>query len=100
MIEGDIKGCFDNINHHHLMDRLRLRIADQRVMELIGRFLKAGVLAKISSCARTAALLKVGSSRHCLPTLRLAQSRNDMSDGYITRRSSGATANVMARQRQ
>lgn len=46
VIEGDIKGCFDNINHHHLMDRLRLRIADQRVMELIGRFLKAGVLAE------------------------------------------------------
>jgi RNA-directed DNA polymerase len=46
VIEGDIKGCFDNINHHHLMDRLRLRIADRRVMELIGRFLKAGVLAE------------------------------------------------------
>jgi RNA-directed DNA polymerase len=25
VIEGDIKGCFDNINHHHLMDRLRAR---------------------------------------------------------------------------
>lgn len=46
VIEGDIKGCFDNINHHHRMDRLRKRVADRRVMELIGRFLKAGVLAE------------------------------------------------------
>ena len=46
VIEGDIKGCFDNINHHHLMDRLRTRIADRRVTRLIGRFLKAGVMAE------------------------------------------------------
>jgi len=46
IVEGDIKGRFDNINHHHLMDRLRTRIADQRVTRLIGQFLKAGVLAE------------------------------------------------------
>ena len=46
IIEGDIKGCFDNINHHLLMDRLRKRVADRRMMELIGQFLKAGVLAE------------------------------------------------------
>jgi RNA-directed DNA polymerase len=46
VIEGDIKGCFDNINHHHLMDRVRMRIADRRVTGLIGQFLKAGVLAE------------------------------------------------------
>ena len=46
VIEGDIKGCFDNINHHHLMNRLRARVADQRVTRLVGQFLKAGVLAE------------------------------------------------------
>lgn len=46
VIEGDIKGCFDNINHHYLMERLRKRVADQRVVRLIGQFLKAGVLAE------------------------------------------------------
>lgn len=46
IIEGDIKGCFDNINHHHLMDRIRLRVADRRVTRLIGQFLKVGVLAE------------------------------------------------------
>jgi group II intron reverse transcriptase/maturase len=46
VIEGDIKGCFDHINHHYLMERIRKRIADQRVIRLIGQFLKAGVLAE------------------------------------------------------
>jgi RNA-directed DNA polymerase len=46
VIEGDIKGCFDNINHHHLMDRLRARVADRQATRLIGQFLKAGVLAE------------------------------------------------------
>lgn len=46
VIEGDIKGCFDNINHHLLMERLRKRVADPRMVRLIGQFLKAGVLAE------------------------------------------------------
>ena len=46
VIEGDIKGCFDNINHHHLMNQARARVADQRVTRLVGQFLKAGVLAE------------------------------------------------------
>ena len=44
VIEGDIEGCFDNIGHHHLMDRVRKSCADRKVNRLIVRFLKAGVL--------------------------------------------------------
>ncbi|MGV1886581.1 reverse transcriptase/maturase family protein, partial [Rhizobium sp. 23-156E] len=44
--EGDIKGCFDNINHHHLLERMRKRIGDRRVVRLVGSFLKAGVLTE------------------------------------------------------
>lgn len=46
VIEGDIKGCFDNINHHLLMDRLRKRVNDRRVTRLVGQFLKAGVMSE------------------------------------------------------
>jgi len=46
VIEGDIKGCFDNINHHHLMDRLRARVADRHVTRLLGQLLRAGVLTE------------------------------------------------------
>jgi len=45
-IEGDIKGCFDNIDHHALMGRIRQRIIDPKVNRLVVAFLKAGVLAE------------------------------------------------------
>ncbi|WP_217425579.1 group II intron reverse transcriptase/maturase, partial [Magnetospirillum sp. SS-4] len=45
VIEGDIKGCFDNIDHHHVMTRLRSRVGDIKVCRLVLAFLKAGVLA-------------------------------------------------------
>lgn len=46
VIEGDIKSCFDQIDHHLLLDRLRQRVADRKVTRLIGEFLKAGVLSE------------------------------------------------------
>lgn len=46
VIEGDIKGCFDNIDHHLLMERVRLRVSDKKVLRLILAFLKAGVMAE------------------------------------------------------
>jgi group II intron reverse transcriptase/maturase len=46
IIEGDIKGCFDNLSHHHLLTRLRTRVADKKAVRLVGQFLKAGVLAE------------------------------------------------------
>ncbi len=45
-IEGDIKGCFDHIDHHQLMERVRRRIADGKLNRLIVAFLKAGVLSE------------------------------------------------------
>ncbi len=46
VIEGDIKGCFDNIDHHHLMDRVRQRVGDRKMNRTIVQFLKAGVLSE------------------------------------------------------
>lgn len=46
IIEGDIKGCFDNIDHHLLMERVRRRISDRKVLRLILSFLKAGIMAE------------------------------------------------------
>jgi retron-type reverse transcriptase len=44
VIEGDIKGCFDHIDHHLLMERVRARIGDLKVTRLERQFLQAGVL--------------------------------------------------------
>jgi len=41
-IEGDIKGCFDNISHQKLMDILRENIQDNRFLRLIDGLLRAG----------------------------------------------------------
>ena len=43
-IEGDIKGYFDTIDHHILVDILRRRIKDEYLISLIWKFLKAGYL--------------------------------------------------------
>lgn len=46
IVEGDIQACFDEISHPALMDRVRARIADKRVLALVKAFLKAGVLSE------------------------------------------------------
>jgi len=43
-IEGDVVGCFDNINHTILMDILRENIQDQRFLRLIDDLLQAGYM--------------------------------------------------------
>jgi RNA-directed DNA polymerase len=45
-IEGDIKGCFDNIGHHGLMQRVRRRVTDTKLNRLVLAFLKAGILSE------------------------------------------------------
>ena len=44
VIEGDLKSYFDTVHHRKLLSILRRRIADQDMVELLHRFLKAGVL--------------------------------------------------------
>jgi group II intron reverse transcriptase/maturase len=46
VIEGDIKACFDNVDHHRLMERVRRRIGDTKVLRLLRSFLQAGVMAE------------------------------------------------------
>lgn len=44
VLEGDIRKCFDRINHVTLMKLVAKRIADPRILTLIEKFLKAGLL--------------------------------------------------------
>lgn len=44
--EADIEACFDNIDHTFLMDRVRRRVADKRVLALVKSFLRAGILSE------------------------------------------------------
>ena len=44
IVEGDIRSCFDEISHSALLERVRKRIGDKRVVALVKAFLKAGIL--------------------------------------------------------
>jgi RNA-directed DNA polymerase len=44
VVEADIKGFFDNIDHERLLEMLAERIDDKALLQLIGKWLKAGVL--------------------------------------------------------
>jgi len=44
LVEADIKGFFDNVDHEWMMKFLGHRIGDQRVLRMVKRFLKAGVV--------------------------------------------------------
>ncbi|MCI0423377.1 MAG: group II intron reverse transcriptase/maturase [Acidobacteria bacterium] len=44
VVEADIKGFFDHVNHEWLMKMLEVRIGDKRILRLIERMLKGGVM--------------------------------------------------------
>lgn len=44
VVEADIRGYFDNINHEKLIECLQLYIKDPNVIRLVKRFLKAGII--------------------------------------------------------
>jgi RNA-directed DNA polymerase len=44
VVDADLKSYFDTIPHGPLMDRVRERVADGRVLTLIESFLKAGIM--------------------------------------------------------
>jgi RNA-directed DNA polymerase len=44
VVDLDLEKFFDRVNHDRLMKSLALRIADKRLLRLVGAFLKAGVM--------------------------------------------------------
>ncbi len=46
VLDADIEACFDSIDHTALMDLVRRRVKDKRVLALVKAFLKAGVMTE------------------------------------------------------
>ncbi len=53
VLDADIEACFDTIDHAALMDRVRRRVKDKRVLLLVKAFLKAGVLTELGENRET-----------------------------------------------
>jgi RNA-directed DNA polymerase len=47
VLDADIEAAFDSVSHSALLDRVRLRVKDKRVLALVKAFLKAGVLTEL-----------------------------------------------------
>ena len=53
LLDADIEACFDQISHSALMDRVRDRVKDKRVLRLVKAFLKAGILTELGQVEDT-----------------------------------------------
>lgn len=53
VVDADIKGYFDNIPHEQLMDQVSGKISDSRVLGLIEKMLKQGVMETINGWTPT-----------------------------------------------
>ncbi|MFJ2723111.1 group II intron reverse transcriptase/maturase [Streptomyces sp. NPDC087437] len=53
VLDADIEACFDRIDHVALMDRVRARVKDKRVLALVKAFLKAGIMTELGEREET-----------------------------------------------
>lgn len=53
VLDADIEAAFDNVSHPAVMDRVRARVKDKRVLALVKAFLKAGVLTELGEHRET-----------------------------------------------
>jgi RNA-directed DNA polymerase len=53
VLDADIEAAFDCVSHSALLERVRLRVKDKRVLALVKAFLKAGVLTELGESRDT-----------------------------------------------
>jgi RNA-directed DNA polymerase len=96
VLDADIEACFDMIDHTALMDRIRDRVKDKRVLGLVKAFLKSGIMTETGqleeSDTRTPQGGILATSKPCTRTspmcplgLRLSAAKTrivHMSDGF------------------
>jgi RNA-directed DNA polymerase len=96
VVEGDIKACFDEIDHTALMGRVRSRIGDKRVLGLIKAFLKAGILTEDRLLEETTA----GAPQGGILSPLLANVALSVLDEFIAQTPGGPSSGAVERARR
>ncbi|MFV2110595.1 group II intron reverse transcriptase/maturase, partial [Micromonospora sp. LOL_015] len=97
VLDADIQACFDEIEHVAVMDRVRKRIKDKRVLALVKAFLKAGVLTELGELQDT----RTGTPQGGIISPLLANVALSMLDEHgCAAWESGGTMSTQARRRR
>jgi RNA-directed DNA polymerase len=96
IVEGDIKACFDEIDHTALMDRVRRRVGDKRVLALVKAFLKAGILTQERLLRRT----DVGAPQGAILSPLLSNVALSVLDEYIAQAPGGPSTSAHFRAKR
>ena len=72
MVDADIQGYFDSIPHEKLMELVRMRISDGRVLTLLESFLSQGVLNELREWEPTERGTPEAEMRELLTALAVA----------------------------
>ncbi|MBV6703423.1 group II intron reverse transcriptase/maturase [Kitasatospora aureofaciens] len=96
VVEGDITACFDEISHTALMDRVRNRIGDKRILALVKAFLKSGILSRDGALTDT----RTGTPQGGILSPLLANIALSVLDEHIAQAPGGAGATSEERRRR
>ncbi|MFG2586585.1 reverse transcriptase domain-containing protein [Streptomyces malaysiensis] len=96
IVEGDITACFDEISHPGLMDRVRHRVGDRRILGLVKAFLKSGILGEDRLLRETTA----GTPQGSILSPLLSNVALSVLDEYIAQAPGGPTAGKVDRARR
>ncbi|WP_369183435.1 group II intron reverse transcriptase/maturase [Streptomyces sp. Y1] len=96
VVEGDITACFDEISHTALMDRVRDRIGDKRILALVKAFLKSGILSRDGALTDT----RTGTPQGGILSPLLANIALSVLDEHIAQAPGGAGATSEERRRR
>jgi RNA-directed DNA polymerase len=96
VVEGDIKACFDEISHPALMDRVRKRVGDKRVLALVKAFLKAGILGEDRVLRET----DTGTPQGSILSPLLSNVALSVLDEYIAQAPGGSAASPYQRAKR
>ncbi|KUO53156.1 MAG: group II intron reverse transcriptase/maturase [Desulfitibacter sp. BRH_c19] len=89
IVEADIRGFFDHVDHEWLMKMLEHRVKDTKILRLVKRFLKAGIMEEDTFINTTEGVPQGGSLSPLLANIYLHYTLDPWFDKVIRKMSIG-----------